>query len=60
MMSFNNFYHRRNSKNKATSNIKIQYMHSSSAVNDLKIVLKHRPFTTDGGIINSQPTERTH
>ena len=47
-------------KNKATSNIKIQQVLSSSSLNDVGIYLRDGPFESDIGIVNFHPSKGTH
>ena len=58
-MSFNDFVHIFNLKNKATSNIKIQVL-SSLSLNDIGIHSRDGPFSSDIGIVNLHPTKGTH
>ena len=60
MMSFNDFIHKNNLKNEATSKKKNQHILCSLAVKDVKIKLRDGPFTSDVGIVILHPTERTH
>ena len=60
MMSFNEFIHKYNLKNKATSNIKIKQILSSLYLKDVGICLSDGPFTTDVGIVTLHPRKGTH
>ena len=60
MITFNEFIKKRNLKNKATSNIKIQQVLSSLSLNDLGIYLRGGPFKTDIGVVNLHPSKGTH
>ena len=60
MISFNDFVHKHNLKNKATSNIKIQQVLSSLSLNDVGIYLRAGPFKSDIGIVNLHPLKGTH
>ena len=59
-MSFNDFVKKFNLKNKATSNIKIQQVHSSLSLNDVWIYLRDGPFESNIGIVNLHPSKGTH
>ena len=60
MITFNDFVHKHNLKNKATSNIKIQQVLSSLSLKDVGIYLRHGPFSSDIGIVNLHPSKGTH
>ena len=60
MMSFNDFVHKKNLKNKATSNIKIQQVLDSIGIDNAGIYLRHGPIRTDVGLVNLHPAKRTH
>ena len=60
MMSFNDFVQKYNSKNKATSNIKIQQILSSLFLDDVGIYLRDGPFSSDIGVVNLHPSKGTH
>ena len=60
MMTINDFVHKYNLKNKATSNIKIQQVLSSLSLNDVGIYLRDGPFESDIGIVNLHPSKGTH
>ena len=47
-------------KNKATSNIKIQQVFSSLSLNDVGIYLRDGPFKSDIGVVNLHPSKGTH
>ena len=57
MMTFNDFVQTFNLKNKATSNIKLQQVLSSSSLNDVGIYLRDGPFSSDVGIVNIHPSK---
>ena len=59
-MSFNDFVHKNNLKNKATSNIKIQQILSSLSLDDIGIYLRDGPFKSDIKIVNLHPSKGTH
>ena len=59
-MKFNDFVQKHNSKNKATSNIKIQQVLSSLSLKDVGIYLQDGPFSSDIGIVNIHPSKGTH
>ena len=56
----NDFVQKYNSKNKATSNIKIQQVLLSLSFNDVGIYSKDGPFEFDIGIVNLHPRRGTH
>ena len=60
MMTFNDFIKKYKLKDKATSNIKIQQVHSSLYLNDVSIYLRDGPFRSDIGIVNLHPSKGTH
>ena len=60
MMIFNDFVHKYDLKNKATSNIKIQQVLSSLSSNDIGIYLRDGPFKSDIGIVNLHQCRGTH
>ena len=60
MMTFNDFFHKHNLKNKATSNIKIRQILSSLSLNDVGIYLRDGSFSSDIGIVNLHPSKGTH
>ena len=60
MMSFNEFSHKYNLKNKATSKIKIQQVLSSIGLDNVGIYLRDGPFSSDVGIVNLHPSKGTH
>ena len=60
MMSSNDFVKNYNLKIKATSNIKLQQVLGSIGLDSVGIYLRHGPFKTDIGIVNSHPTKGTH
>ena len=55
MITFEDFIHKYDSKNKATSDIRIQ-----SVCKDVDIYLKDGPFKADIGIVNLHQTKGTH
>ena len=57
MITFNDFVHKRDLKNKATSNIKIQQVLSSLPVNNIGIYLRDGPFKSDMGVVNLHPSK---
>ena len=59
-MTFNDFIKKYNSKNKATSNIKIQQVLDSIGLNNVGIYLRDGPFKSDNGIVNLDPSKGTH
>ena len=59
-MSFNDFVHKYNLKNKATSNIKIQKVLTSIGLDNINIYLRDGPFSSDIGIVNLHPSKGTH
>ena len=60
MITFNDFVYKRNLKNKATSNIKIQQVLSSLSLKDVGVYLRDGPFSSDIGIVNLHPSKGTH
>ena len=60
MMTFNDFVHRYNLKNKATSNIKIQKVLSSSSLDDVGIYSRDGLFSAENGIVNLDPSKGPH
>ena len=58
-MTFNDFVHKYNVKNKATSNMKIRQVNSSLSLNDIGIYLGDGPFSSDRGVVNLHPYEGT-
>ena len=59
-MTFSDFVRKHNLRNKATSNIKIQQVLSTSSLNDVGIHLRDGPFESDVGIVNLHPSKGTH
>ena len=59
-MTFNDFVQKYNLRNKATSNIKIQNILSSSSLNGIGIYLRDGPFKSDIGVVNLHPSKGTH
>ena len=59
-MSFNDFVHKYNLKNKATSNIKIQKVLTSIGLDNINIYLRDGPFSSDIGIANLHPSKGSH
>ena len=59
-MTFNDFIKKCNSKNKATSNIKIQQVLDSIGLDNVNIYLRDGPFKSDIGIVNLHPSRGTH
>ena len=60
MRSFNDFVHKYNLKNKATSNIKIQQLLCSIGLDNVGIHLRDGSFESDIGIVNLHPYKDTH
>ena len=60
MITFNDFFKKYKSKNRATSNIKIQQVLSSLSLKDVGIYLRDGPFSSDIGIVNLHPSKGTH
>ena len=60
MMSFNDFIHKYNLKNKATSNKKIQKVLTSIGLYNINIYLRDGPFSSNIGIVNLHPSKSTH
>ena len=58
-MSFNDFFHKYNLENKATSNIIIQQALGSIGI-DNGIYLRDGPFSSDIGIVNLHPSKGSH
>ena len=59
MITFNDFVHKHNLRNKATSNIKIQQVLDSMRLNNVGIYLGDGPFSSDIGIANLHPSKST-
>ena len=60
MITFNEFVHKHNLRNKATSNKKIQQVLDSMRLNNVGIFLGDGPFPSDIGIVNLHPSKGTH
>ena len=61
MMSFNDFLHKHNFKNKATSNIKIyEVLKKIGLDSKVGICLRDGDFLTSYGIVNLHPSRGTH
>ena len=60
MMIFNDFFHKRKLKDKATSNIKIHQVLPSIGLDKIGIYSRGGPFSSDIGIVNSHPSKGTH
>ena len=60
MITVNDFVHKHNLKNKATSNIKIQKVLTSVGLDNVNIYLRDGPFSSDIGIVNLHPSKGTH
>ena len=60
MITFNDFVHEYNLKNKATSNIKIQQVLDSIGLYEVGIYSRDGPFSSDIGIVNLHPSKGTH
>ena len=52
MMTFNDFIKKHSLRNRATSNIKIKHVLSSSSLDDIGIYLRDGPFSSDIGVVN--------
>ena len=60
-MPFNDFVHKYNLKNKATSNEKIyEVLKNTGRDTKVGIYLRDGPFSTDIGVVNSHPSKGTH
>ena len=59
-MSFNDFVHKHNMKNKATANIKIQQVLDSLGLDFAGIYLRDGPLSSDIGIVILHPSQGTH
>ena len=60
MVSFKNFFHKNDLKNKATSIIKLYEVLSSLSLRDIGIYLRNGPFESDIGFVDLQPPKDTH
>ena len=60
MITFNDFVHKHNLKNKATSNIKIQKVLTFIGLDNVNIYLRDQSFSSDIGIVNLHPSKGTH
>ena len=60
MITFNDFVHKHNLRNKATSNIKRQQVLVSMRLNNVGIYLRDGPFSSDIGIVNLHPSKGSH
>ena len=61
MMTFNDFVHKHNLKNKATSNIKIyEVLKKIGLDSKVGIHLRYGSFSSDIGIVNLHPSKGTH
>ena len=61
MITFNDFVHKHNLKNKATSNIKIYEVLKKIGLNSkVSIYLRDGIFSTNYGIVNLHPSRGTH
>ena len=60
MITFNNFVHKHNLRNKATSNVKIQQILDSIGLNNVGIYLGDGPFLSNIGIVTLHPSKGTH
>ena len=60
MMTFNDFIKKHNLRNKATSNIKIQQVLPSFALDNVDIYLRDGPFSSDIGVVNLHPLKGSH
>ena len=59
-MMFNDFVHKHNLKNKATSNIKIQKVLQSIGLDSVGVYLRDGSFSSDIGAVNLHPSKGTH
>ena len=59
-MTFNDYNKKFNSKNKATSNIKIQHVLLSLSLDDVGTYLRDEPFLGDKGVVNLHPSKGTY
>ena len=59
-MSFDDFVHKNNLKNEATSKIKKQQVLGANALDDFGIQVRDGPFSADNGIVTLHPSEGTH
>ena len=61
MVTFNDFVHKYNLKNKATSNIKIyEVLKKIGLERKVEVYLRDGPFSSDNGIVNLHPSKGTH
>ena len=61
MITFNDFVHKHNLKNKATSNIKIyEVLKKMGLDSKVGIYLRDGIFSTNYGIVNLHPSKGTH
>ena len=60
ILTFNDFVHKYNLKNKATSNIKIQQVLDSIGLDNVGIYLRDGSFSSDIGFVNSHPSKGSH
>ena len=60
MMSFNDFVHKYNLKNAATSTIKIYQIFSSLNLNDRKTYFRDGIFKSSIGVLDLHPRKKTH
>ena len=58
MITFNDFVHKHNLRNKATSNIKLQQVLNSIGLNNVGIYLRDGPFSSDIGIVSLHPSKK--
>ena len=56
MMTFNDFIHKYNLKNKATSNVKLQQVLCSIGLNNVGIYLQDGPFSTHIRVVSLHPS----
>ena len=59
-MTFNDFLRKHKLKNTATSIVEINRVFLSLGLTEVGIYLRDRPFNTDIGMLNLQPSEGTH
>ena len=60
MLSLNDFVHKCSLKNKITSNIKIQQIHSTLFLNGVGFYLRDGPFETEIEIVHLHQFQGTH
>ena len=60
MLTINDFVQKYNLKNKAMSNIKFRKVLTSIGLDNVKIYLRHGPFSSDIVFVNSHPSKGSH